>query len=97
MSQRLAQELNALRARCGINQTDLGKVIGVTQTQMSQRLRGNLPFSLDEVERFADYFDMEPLQLLGAAETGPNGPASNGPATGVTVAEPTFDRWLVAA
>jgi len=77
MNARMAQELNALRARFGMNQTELGKIIGVTQTQMSQRLKGNIPFDLNEIESFAEFFGLTPLQLLGYAEApGPGGPGA---------------------
>lgn len=73
MNERLAQELNALRARYGLSQEALGAVIGVTQSQMSKRLKGHVPFTLDEIEVLAAYFEMTPLELLGYAETGPGG------------------------
>jgi transcriptional regulator with XRE-family HTH domain len=69
MNERLAQELNALRGRYNMSQTQLGAVIGVTQSQMSKRLKGGVPFTLDEVETLASYFGMTPMQLLGEAET----------------------------
>lgn len=74
MNERLAQELNALRARYGLSQETLGNVIGVTQSQMSKRLKGHVAFTLDEIEVLATYFNMTPLELLGYAETpGPGG------------------------
>jgi transcriptional regulator with XRE-family HTH domain len=77
MNERLAQELNALRGRYNLSQTELGAVIGVTQSQMSKRLKGGVPFTLDEVETLARYFSMTPMQLLGEAESPrPNGPGA---------------------
>lgn len=82
MNQRLAQELNALKARYSLSQTELGKVIGVTQSQMSKRLKGHVPFTLDEIEAFAAFFSMTPLELLGYAETpGPGGQGPSGAST----------------
>ena len=75
MNVRLAQELNSLRGRYRMSQAQLGNVIGVTQSQMSKRLKGVVPFTLDEIEALAAFFGMAPLELLGYAEAPrPSGP-----------------------
>lgn len=78
LNQKVADELNALRGRYGRSQADLAEVIQVTQSQMSKRLKGRVPFTLDDIERFAEYFGITASQLLGYAEAPrPDGPGGS--------------------
>lgn len=79
LNERVARELNALRARYDRSQADLAQVIGVTQSQMSKRLKGTVPFTLTDIERFAAYFGITASDLLGYAES----PHPTGPGTRV--------------
>jgi transcriptional regulator with XRE-family HTH domain len=79
LDQRVRGEVNALRGRFNISQAVLGRVIGVTQTQMSQRLRGDLEFKLVEIEKIARFFGTTPGYLLGYE----NAPRPKGPGGGL--------------
>lgn len=68
LNERVARELRALQARHGVSQSTLAEVIGVSQSQMSKRLKGTLPLRLDEVQRLSAFFGIKPSQLLAAAE-----------------------------
>ena len=75
LNKKVADELNALRGRFGVSQAQLAAVIAVSQSQMSKRLKGRVPFILDDIEAFAEYFGISASQLLGYAETPrPDGP-----------------------
>lgn len=69
LNQKVAQELNALRGRHGRTQADLAAVIGVSQSQMSKRLRGRATFTITDIELFAAYFGIKASDLLGYAES----------------------------
>ena len=74
-----AEEVRALMARRRVSQEVLATVIGVTQTQVSKRLRGRIPFDVDEIELIADYFQVDPRDLLGERpNSGPENPAMVG-------------------
>jgi len=69
-----AEEVRALMGRRRMSQTALADVLGVTQTQVSKRLRGVIPFDIDEIERLAEYFGVDPADLLGSSGRRPSGP-----------------------
>ena len=50
-----------------LQQADLAVILGVTQAQVSRKLRCVHPFTLDEVELLADYFSTTPPVLMGYA------------------------------
>lgn len=52
-----------LLARGGKTQTDLAVAMGLGQSQLSKRIRGTIPFDLDELVFLSDYFDV-PVGLL---------------------------------
>ena len=69
LKERVAEEIRALAARYkseGVNQTALASVIGVSQSQISKRLRGKTPFTLTELELIAEFFGVDAAELLGA-------------------------------
>ena len=47
-----------------INQTELGRIIGVTQQPVSARLAGEKPFNTDELEAIAEHLDIPITDLL---------------------------------
>ena len=67
LTERVAEEVRALMGRHHVTQMDLCGVLGVSQTGVSKRLRGLIPFDVNEVSQLAAYFDVSPGELLGAA------------------------------
>ena len=65
LSDQVAAEVRALMGRFDLLQADIAEALGVTQTQVSRRLRGHTPFTLSDVQLLADYFQTTPLVLLG--------------------------------
>lgn len=58
---------------------ELARTLGVSQAYVWRRMSGDLPFSLDDVERIAAALGVEPVSLIpvGHAEAGPRGGAAN--------------------
>ncbi len=54
-----------MMARFSLQQADLAVILGVTQAQVSRKLRCVHPFTLDEVELLAAYFSTTPPVLMG--------------------------------
>jgi transcriptional regulator with XRE-family HTH domain len=71
----VAAEIRALMGRHEVSQERLGQAINVGQTGLSRRLRGKVPFDLDELLAIADHFDV-PAGSLIPAKTGNPGPNS---------------------
>ena len=65
LNERVAAEVRAALARFRLKQADLTEVLGVTQTQVSSRLRGQTQFTLRDVEALASYFNTTPSVLMG--------------------------------
>lgn len=76
----VAAEVRALMGRYNVNQTKLADVLGVTQTQVSKRLRGLIPFDVDELDVMAGYFRVSVTELVGGPA---NSPRPGGPTEGV--------------
>lgn len=53
-----------MMARRMLRSKDLVPVLGVSQPQISARLRGDIEWSLTEIEILADYFGEDPSVLL---------------------------------
>ena len=54
----------AVRTLKRINQTDLGQATGLSQTQLSRRLLGRIPFTVDELDRIAGVLGIELTELI---------------------------------
>ena len=78
----VAAEIRALLGRYGRTQTDLATRLGMSQSQLSKRLRGAIPFDTDELVKVADYFGVTVGSLFGEATQ--NAPRPDGPG-GVSV------------
>ena len=65
LNDKVAAEVRAALGRFQIKQSDLAAVLGVTQTQVSRRLRGDVPFTLRDVEVIAEWFSTSPAVLMG--------------------------------
>lgn len=63
----VAGEVRAMMARRRITQTDLANKLGWTQSYVSRRLSGDVPFDIDELEVLADLFDVPVVRFLETA------------------------------
>ena len=61
----LASEVRAWMGRRGLRQVDIAQAIGVTQTQISARLRGQIPFTFEQLIQIAAVMDITLSELLG--------------------------------
>jgi len=76
LAQRSGALVRALCARFGLKQIDVARLLGVSQSQVSQRFRGAFAFTLPELETLAEWFSTSPAYLLGfATEPVPKRPA----------------------
>ena len=64
LSARVAGEVRAWAGRLSLSQKEIGRILGVTQGQVSARMRGNMEFSLSDIEKLAEAFGIEPLDLI---------------------------------
>lgn len=62
----MGTEVRVLLIRRGLRQEDLARVLGISTGSMSHRLNGRTGFSVDELGTLAEFFDVEPADLLGA-------------------------------
>lgn len=67
LAERAGAQVRGLCARYGIKQADVARLLGVSQSQVSQRFRGMFAFTLPELEIVADWFHTSPAVLLGYA------------------------------
>lgn len=61
----LASEVRAWMARLGYRQIDLAKALSVTQAQVSARLRGQTPFTVEQLMKTAAMMNISLIELLG--------------------------------
>jgi transcriptional regulator with XRE-family HTH domain len=52
----VAGEVRSLMGRHRVSQTRLAAALGMSQSALSRRLNGELPFDLDDVLKMADHF-----------------------------------------
>lgn len=70
-SETVAEEVRAMMARRRLYGIDLVEPLGISQTQVAKRVRGDLAWSLDELDALAGVFGCEVADLLpGRATTG---------------------------
>lgn len=71
----VAEEVRALMARRHVTQMQLRDVLGVSQSGISNRIRGRVPFDANEIGLLADFFQVDPADLLGTRSPrgGPTG------------------------
>jgi transcriptional regulator with XRE-family HTH domain len=81
---RVAAEVRAWRARRSMTQQQLARALGVSQGQMSAKLRGLQPISLDEIELLSVIFSCTPEELMHPALVEPVTPPAG---LGVTSAQ----------
>jgi transcriptional regulator with XRE-family HTH domain len=71
LTERVAAEVRALMGRYNVTQVQLTQVLGVSQTGVSKRLRGKTPFDVNEIGILADFFNVDPSELVGGTRLGP--------------------------
>lgn len=49
----IGANVRAEMARSGVSQAQLGERLGLAQTSISQRLRGSIPFDVNEIHKIA--------------------------------------------
>ncbi|WP_101574915.1 helix-turn-helix transcriptional regulator [Brevibacterium sp. 239c] len=64
-NQRVGLEVRAWMVRKQLKQADLAQILGFAQKNVSNRLRGQMPFRIDELMTIASYMDITLGQLLG--------------------------------
>lgn len=74
---RVVAEVRAWRGRLGLTQGDLGRILGISQAQISARMRGQMEFSLTEIESLARAFGIEPTELMPPASRAPKRAGEN--------------------
>lgn len=60
----VAEEIRALLARRDMSRSELARRLGVSAMWVSDRLRGQTPIGLDDLERMARILGVEPVDLL---------------------------------
>lgn len=68
LSERIARNVRAEMIRRDVNQTDLAAVIGITQSQLSKRLRGTITLDVNEVELIAKHLGVTVSDLAGESQ-----------------------------
>ena len=74
LTEQVAAEVRAYMARRRMTQARLAEVLGLSQSGVSARLAGKVPFRLDELEKVADALGVHPVRLLGGTPDG-DGPS----------------------
>lgn len=59
----IAANVRALMAKRYITQTDIGLALGLSQGQVSERIRGKIEFKITELQKVADLLEC-PLEQL---------------------------------
>lgn len=71
-----AGNVRAEMARRRITQEMLAPILGISQPALSRRLRGQLPFDLDELEALARFLDVDPSRFLASTSADRSSPCS---------------------
>lgn len=58
-------EIRAWMGRRDVNQTEMAEALGISQSQMSKRLRGRIPIDIVELGVMADYLGITIAELVG--------------------------------
>jgi transcriptional regulator with XRE-family HTH domain len=99
----VAEEVRALMARRRMSQAAVAKVLGISQSQLSKRLRSDIVFDLGEVQKLADFFGVGIVDLVSGSthETPPPaGPGEDVWANNGSVRHQGLEprtRWLRAS
>lgn len=60
-------EVRALMGRYSVTQTVLAPALGMSQSALSERLTGTVPWTVDDLARVADYFDVDVAEIFTSA------------------------------
>ncbi len=74
----VARNLKRLMAERGVPQRQVAEVLGITQSNVSKRLKGTTPFTTDDLDALARAFDIHPGALLSEAGQNWSAPAARG-------------------
>lgn len=61
----VAEWLRGWSARERITQAEIGRVLGVKQQGISNRMAGDTPFTVDELHTIATHWDIDMHQMIG--------------------------------
>lgn len=75
LTAKVAEEVRALKGRRNATQQQIADALGVSQGQVSKRLRGQIAFNTDEIAALAKFFGVHPAELLGGSPPTDNGGA----------------------
>jgi transcriptional regulator with XRE-family HTH domain len=64
LSARVAAEVRSQAAKRGLKQVDIARLLGMSQPQVSLRLRGKVPFRLEEIDVLARHFGVDAAELM---------------------------------
>ena len=70
LQETIAEEIRVLMARRRITQGDLAELLGVSRPTLSSRMNGRVPWTVDELEALANYFDMPITALIAPQDKG---------------------------
>lgn len=75
LSSRVAANVRAEAARAGYNQSSLARALRINQPQVHRRWRGQVAWSLDELEQVAAILRVDELELLAGSAVKDNVPS----------------------
>lgn len=59
------EKIRALREDHDLNQTEIGKLIGVSQTYYSKQERGVKPFQIEQIIKLCEFYKVSADYILG--------------------------------
>lgn len=71
ITERVAANVRAEMARNNATQTDLAEVLDLPQSSISARVRGRVPFRLDEIELLSAFLDVPLSELIPSEDVTP--------------------------
>ena len=60
----MSAEIRALMGRHRVTQTALAEYLGMSQSALSERLNGHVPWDIDDLVGIADRFEINPADLV---------------------------------
>lgn len=68
LSRAVAAEIRKLMDARGVSAYAIWKATGIPQSSVGRKLRDEAPFDLDDVQKIAAVFDVEPADLIAWAQ-----------------------------